>query len=356
MKKTIPISIAHTLFYIEDDAYETLQNYLNSIRTYFAQYPDSIEIMQDIESRIVEQFTDYGHELHTQDKIVTKIHVDRMIQSMGTMNDFDGQVNSKEKVSSEPVTHKLYRDTDNAQIGGVASGIAAYFNIDTTIVRLIFVLSIFFGGTGILAYIILWLVVPEAKTTSQKLEMRGDPINIETVSNVIKEKVEEVRQRQDNRNSFTKIVQKIMRFVASIVQHIVPFIGGVIGVALLITSIISTVVLISLLLVATIEPYTVLGLLPFSPALPWMFYMTMVIASFVLVLSPIICLGHLGLILLKKQRGNYGVLVSIVVAWMCALIACIVGGIYIQQNYIDQSLRYGEHQITIVRIPEVIIQ
>ena len=68
---------------------------------------------------------------------------------------------------------RLYRDADSRVLGGVCSGMGAYFNIDVVIFRILFVLSVFMGGAGVLIYIILWIVVPKAKTTAQKLEMKG---------------------------------------------------------------------------------------------------------------------------------------------------------------------------------------
>ena len=88
--------------------------------------------------------------------------------------------------STQGTKKQFYRDTDNAVIAGVASGLARYFSIDLVIIRLIFVFSIFFGGFGVLVYVILWLVVPPAETTSQKFAMRGERVTLKEISDRVK--------------------------------------------------------------------------------------------------------------------------------------------------------------------------
>ncbi|MEN9582580.1 MAG: hypothetical protein RL641_534, partial [Candidatus Parcubacteria bacterium] len=116
MKKTIPTSIANTLFYIEEDTYGELDAYLSSIRLYFASYTDNIEIIKDIESRIAEQFIDYTSGAEKSARIITKEHVDKLISSMGKPEDFgeDSQekgTQQEEKKAKTP--RKFYRDTEH---------------------------------------------------------------------------------------------------------------------------------------------------------------------------------------------------------------------------------------------------
>ena len=90
---------------------------------------------------------------------------------------------------------RFFRDPDEKVIAGVCSGIAAYFHLDPVWVRLIFVISIFFGGFGFLLYMIFWIIVPEAETTSDKLEMRGEKINISNIEKSVREELNELRSR-----------------------------------------------------------------------------------------------------------------------------------------------------------------
>ncbi len=192
MKKTISINIANTLYNIEEDAYQALDGYLSAVKAHFASNEDKDEILKDIEARIAERFSE------NPGTVITLVQVEKVIEDMGSVNQFDD-------VQQEPVTEggkkRLYRDTDDAVLAGVASGLGQYFGIDTTIVRLIFLVSIFLGGLGIATYIVLWLMVPEALTAAQKLEMRGEPVNLSTVSSFVKEKIESL----SNKNSKKKL-------------------------------------------------------------------------------------------------------------------------------------------------------
>jgi phage shock protein PspC (stress-responsive transcriptional regulator) len=188
MKKALQISLARTLFTIEDDAYAKLDNYLSSLRIRFDTTDGKDEIMNDIESRIAEQF------LESKKNIITLGEVGMVIASMGSDEEFD----EAEKASPAPKkssTRKLYRDTENSVIAGVCSGLGKYFSIDPLLVRIIFVIFIFATGFGALIYIFMWIFVPEAKTAGQKLEMGGNPVTIDTLSKSIREKIEEVKKR-----------------------------------------------------------------------------------------------------------------------------------------------------------------
>ena len=181
MKKAIPISLAHTLFYVEDDeTYTKLENYLSELQRYFSRFEDSKELMSDIESRIREQLLD---QINKVERIITLQHVDQLIKNMGRPSDFDMDEETTPfeetwEYQCQPVHKKLYRNKENSIIAGVSSGIAAYFRIDPLIIRSAFFCSIFFGGIGILLYFFLWFAVPAAKTANQKLEMYGDPVTL----------------------------------------------------------------------------------------------------------------------------------------------------------------------------------
>lgn len=179
MKKTISITIANTAFLLEDDAYESLKKYLDSVHNYFAH---DLEIMNDIENRIAERFSE------SDSKIITLTQVESVIKDMGTVE----QLSENESTSSEnDHTHhtsnnrsgskRLYRNPDGAILAGVASGLGSYFNIDPVFIRVIFVALTFASGIGLIAYIILWAIVPEANTPSAKLEMGGKPVNLATM-------------------------------------------------------------------------------------------------------------------------------------------------------------------------------
>lgn len=187
MKKALQISIAGTLFSIEDDAYAKLDGYLESVKRHFASSEDKDEIVVDIESRIGELL------LESKEQVVTIATVERVIKEMGDANDFGDEEKVERCAPAAPADKKLYRDRDNGIIGGVCAGLAAFFGIDVLWVRLVAIVLAFMHGIGILVYAILWVMIPEAKTSAQKLEMKGTPVTLETLSERISEKTEHGR-------------------------------------------------------------------------------------------------------------------------------------------------------------------
>lgn len=196
MKKALTISIAQTLFTIEEDAYTKLDHYLSSIRSHFAHTEGHDDIISDIEARISEKFAE------SKKHIITLAEVEAVMASMGKVEDFAGADDSAGQSRSGSGAHagdtagnasaenkkKLYRNPDDKILAGVASGLGAYFGVDALWMRLAFViLTIFTNGFGILLYIVLVFVMPEAKTAAQKLEMEGSPVTIETMSESVRE-------------------------------------------------------------------------------------------------------------------------------------------------------------------------
>lgn len=186
MKKTLSINLKGLVFTIDEDAYEKLQIYLQDINKHF-QSEDDIEIISDIETRIAELFTEL---LNNKRVVVTIEDVDYVIQTLGSPDQFDDDEENKDAETpdngkKEKQKHKkFYRDTDNQIFGGVAAGLAAYTGIDVTIIRILFIILTFVSFSWmIVIYIILWVICPSAKTTSQKLEMRGIEPSIENIKN-----------------------------------------------------------------------------------------------------------------------------------------------------------------------------
>lgn len=182
MKKTIIINIGNSIIHIEEDGYEMLTAYLNEIKQHFTKNADDFEIVTDIENRIAEMFAEILQAGQVQ--VVTLVDVEGVIAQMGRVQDF--QTDEDEPVSQEygnfagtkKLFRKLFRDTDDAMVAGVCSGLGHYLNIETRWVRIIALLSMFIGGAGILAYIILWIAIPRAITRSERMEMKGESTNL----------------------------------------------------------------------------------------------------------------------------------------------------------------------------------
>ncbi len=199
MNKTVNINLANTLFHIDDDAYNKLRRYLESIKRSFSGTKGSDEIIADIEARIAELFLE---KMENERQVITHKEVDQVIDVMGQPEDYmvdeDIFEDEPKKTYAEPIAKgkKLYRDIDHKYIGGVCAGLEHYLGIDALWVRLIFILlAVFTSGFGLIAYILLWILVPEAATTSQKLDMRGEPVNISNIERKVKEGFDDVAEK-----------------------------------------------------------------------------------------------------------------------------------------------------------------
>ena len=187
MNKTVNINLGGLIFHIDENAYLKLQNYLNAVRRSFAGASGEDEIITDIESRIAELFS---QKLKHDKQVVSLKEIDEVIDVMGQPEDYmvDEDIFEEEpnqKRTNNNTIKKLYRDIDNKYIGGVSSGLGHYLGINPIWVRLIFLFTLQFGS--LLVYIILWILTPEANTTSEKIAMTGAPINISNIEKKIKE-------------------------------------------------------------------------------------------------------------------------------------------------------------------------
>ncbi len=177
MKKTLTINLGGTVFHIDEDAYQKLNNYLTELGHHFSE-EERQEIMNDIEARIAELFSE-----RLQHRNVVEIKdVEEVIETLGSPNQFEDAEGSKTGDSTTaaapgapaPGRRKFYRDGTNKKLGGVAAGIAAYMDWDVTIVRVLLVLLFVFSiGWTMLGYVIVWILTPEATSVAQQLEMQG---------------------------------------------------------------------------------------------------------------------------------------------------------------------------------------
>lgn len=197
MKKTLNINIKGIIFHLDEDAYLTLNAYLEEINIHFKNKKGQEEIINDIENRIVELFQ---QKLNNKKQVIVMEDVEEVISIMGHPADFDED--SEEEHASTLYQSKgkkqLFRNIDDRMLGGVCSGLGAYFNIDATIVRIIFLLALFLAGGSILVYVVLWIVIPPARTVSEKLEMQGDPVTISNIEKAFKEEMNEIKDKLDD--------------------------------------------------------------------------------------------------------------------------------------------------------------
>ena len=192
MKITVSINLGGYSFNIDEDAYTELKSYLKNLELHFAGEESSSEILSDIETRMAEicrtKLTGYKQVINIDD-------VRQVISVLGTPEDISNNEGptARDKFSS-PGYHRMYRDPDHRLIGGVCSGMGAYWDIDPVIIRVIFVALVIAGGIGALVYLILYIVLPEARTTAQKIEMKGNPVNIHNIKDSVKKEFDTVRK------------------------------------------------------------------------------------------------------------------------------------------------------------------
>ncbi len=159
MKETVNANIGSQAFTLDTDAYGTLKSYLDDVRTRLPE--DDTETMDDIESRLAEIFREKtaGGTM----RVVTLAMVREAMMQMGAPSDFGDRRGGRpsESGAAPDAPRRLYRSRTDRSIAGVCGGLAAYFNLDPTLVRLATLLLILFGGLSIWVYIILWIVIPE---------------------------------------------------------------------------------------------------------------------------------------------------------------------------------------------------
>jgi|GEM_PF-131195 Putative stress-responsive transcriptional regulator len=186
MKKTVIVNINGIIFHIDEDAYGKLSAYLEALHRYFDRQAEGKEIVADIEARIAELLQPL---IDDAKQSITIEDIGQIIATLGQPEDIAGEENESEPSQAEKkpqpsprrIKRKLYRDTDNSVIGGVCSGIAAYFDTDPVIIRIVLIALCFAGGASFIIYPILWIAIPAAITASQKLEMRGEDITVNTI-------------------------------------------------------------------------------------------------------------------------------------------------------------------------------
>ncbi len=200
MKQTYSINLGGMVFNIDDDAYFELKEYLHQIEIHFANAEERREIIADIESRIAELFQEV---LKGSKQVIDLGDLRKVKSTLGNPEEIADPENGTSGSSSQRERfgpsgyRRIYRDPDHRVFGGVCGGMGAYWQIDPLIIRIIFLIAFFGFGVGLIIYLILWIVIPEAKTAAQKLEMKGEPVNINNIGKTVKEEFNNVRDRMN---------------------------------------------------------------------------------------------------------------------------------------------------------------
>ncbi|NJN24695.1 MAG: PspC domain-containing protein [Cyclobacteriaceae bacterium] len=416
MKKNISINISGIIFHIEEDGYDKLKAYLESINRYFSNFEDSHEIIADIETRIAEIFLS---KLKEGKQVIALEDVDSLVATMGSIKDFQAaeedseyiaaQENESEEsesqgeplfskklyrdnkrklvagvlsgiafylntdalwvrliyvilffgvwilpsiagflfiayiilwiavpASDELIEHKkikkMYRDPDAKVLGGVASGVAAYFGVDMVIIRILFFVAIFAAGTGLILYIILWIILPEAKTLTDKMEMQGQPVTLSNIESNIKKSL---KVSEGEENLLMKILLFPFRLIAALFEFLTqalgPFLSFLVEALRVVMGVILAIIGLSGILVVLIALGVLVGLIA-GGDLNTMFPLPLevikndlsilpVIAFALLLIIPAFFTSILGfMVLMKKRVLNARAGWSILALWFISII------------------------------------
>lgn len=208
MNKTISINLSGMLFNLEEAAYNQLLKYLQTIKNYFSAAEGRDEIIGDIESRIAELF----QERLKSKQVILEQDVEDIIEIMGKPEVYAEEASADGTTANENSTgtdapnngqesfygkekKRLFRDPDEGMLGGVCIGVGHYLGIDPVWLRIAFLVGLFFFGSGPLLYLILWIALPKAETTAEKLQMRGEAVTIESIEKKIKEEFERINKK-----------------------------------------------------------------------------------------------------------------------------------------------------------------
>ncbi len=230
MNKTIIININGIVFHIEEDAYEILKNYMTDVKRHFSNSADSLEITTDIENRIAEMFSEMLAQENKQ--VIVEQDVKLIIEQMGTVADFES-AESEDKTTANSFTYsssegrRLFRDPDDHLVGGVCAGIANYFDINAVWIRLAFAICFVIAGSGLILYIILWIVVPKAVTRADRMAMKGEKQNLQGFKKNFEDELSSVKQNLSNFGHEARpFVYKARDFAGDFFYHLGIFFNG----------------------------------------------------------------------------------------------------------------------------------
>ena len=345
MKKTLNVNLNGSVFTIDEDAYTLLENYLNNLRIYFRKEEGASDIIADFEARIEELFSE---KTRLGYQVITFEHVEEVIARVGRPADFadrDEKEAEQQTNFAEPekVKKKFYRNVDEKLLGGVCSGIAAYFDWNTAAVRIVlallpFVFSslgvftiihpIFIGSNSlagwiILAYIIAWIVVPGAHTAEQKLQMRGKPITVENIGKTVAAQSASVAPKEP-KGCLAGFVDLIVAFIKVAMVGL----GCLIGVPLLFALFIVIIVLIAVIFGVGGSLFGVL------PAFLVVEHPVLATVTGVLVLGiPVVALVYVIIAHFTKAKPmNQPVKWTILLIWILALVLFLFSGLRVDGN------------------------
>lgn len=342
MKKTVTVNLNGRVFTMDEDAYQLLDKYLNNLRIYFRKEDGATEIIADFESRIEELFSD---KIRLGYEVITIADVEEIIARVGKPDDFsDEPISEEEKeeprarvVNYEYVKKKLFRNPDDQMLGGLCSGVAAYFGWDALAVRIIMVVLAFATSFVLLPiYLVFWLIVPVARTAEQKLQMRGQPITVENIGKTVSEGVDPNMSVSQNRGCLSGLLE----FLVGLLKVFLIGLGIIVGLPLIFALFIIVVVLFAVIfgvgggLLAM--PFALFG--ADSSVITIDHPMVATISFVVLLAIPLIALIYTIIAHLAKLRPVHPAVKWVtILIWIIALVVLCFSGFRFNKEYISNN-------------------
>ncbi|MDR2408197.1 MAG: PspC domain-containing protein [Bacteroidales bacterium] len=328
MEEVRQISLNGIVFFVEEDAYVALKKYINNLEKYYANKEDGKEIIEDIQIR----FSELLLEKRTfQGQAMTLSNIEDVIFILGYPENFETEESGNYKSQNAQSSYRnkrLYRDSESAILGGVCGGLSYYFGIDAVIFRLIFIgLGIFSLGFWGFIYVVLWVIIPLARTTQQRYEMKGEALNIEEIEQKIKNGINEAEAKIKNfANNNADTIKNTSNKIYSVAKNICKFIIKIFGFCLLFASVCG----IATLILTWFFPFSLFsqageGYSSFGVHGIFSFFGLNDIASlfcFITALLPLVLLFLLGIVLLitKIRKAMFFMILGIFILWIVMFI------------------------------------
>jgi phage shock protein PspC (stress-responsive transcriptional regulator) len=225
MNEITKIHLGRQPFTIAVDAYKDLQDYLTAIKRQVGK--QNKDVLEEVELRMAELLQERGID---DTKVIVPEDVEYLKQQLGTPDDFKEETEARqeyEPVSEPSAPKRLYRDTEHAMFAGVAAGLAAYFRVDAVFIRILFVVAAISAGWGILIYILMWLIVPEARTPSERLQMRGKAVTVDSIKEVI-DRADLKGAAERAGNTASKVVNPVLKGLGAVLGLVLATAGAAI--------------------------------------------------------------------------------------------------------------------------------
>ncbi len=328
MKEVRKCSISGVAFTLDVDAFDALNTYVESLKKAYNDTPDGAEIIADIEARIAELILT----VQSNDRVVEKPLVLNIIQQLGSAEDIsDSRIDTDLKSATPRIPRRLYRDTENAKLGGVCAGFGKYFDVDPVWIRLFLFLPLLLSplsgipfmvwigpltgnlfGVFLICYFIMWFAVPAARTARQKLEMNGEKITAQSVADT-------TAAAADVDSKAKPIIAETVSAFGKVVLILLKLFAGIMVFGLIISACALIIGLLVLLVGGNefMSTFESLSISTWVPAL-----------GIFIALIPVVLLIYVLMCLIASRKPNSKTVLVIFLLWIASFVGCCVAAMH----------------------------